>query len=222
MGHNPTPHADHPSTPPTLEAGRASTPRAVWTVDCGSRRGQWKPVPPVNLSGVESHVRCSAISSASVPLAAVIIGTASSPRPNRGARAHPLGVVPPRDDAVARRRDNWGWWRFSRAVARERARARRCPAVRRGAVGGQGVDVSTATVPARTPVTTAAPTTVPTRQCSTATLGNALNSPRGSTVRSRGWGTVRAGGNGGAKYIPEGSPNLEFHPNGSGYIAVPW
>jgi len=43
-----------------------------------------------------------------------------------------------------------------------------------------------------------------------------------------GWGTVRAdGGVGagtyryGAKYIPEGSPNLEWHPNGSGYIPVP-
>jgi hypothetical protein len=37
----------------------------------------------------------------------------------------------------------------------------------------------------------------------------------------KGWGTVRAGGNGGAKYIPEGSPGLTFHANGSGYKPVP-
>lgn len=38
---------------------------------------------------------------------------------------------------------------------------------------------------------------------------------------AKGWGIVYAGGNGGARYIPEGSPNLEFHPNGSGYTPVP-
>ncbi len=37
----------------------------------------------------------------------------------------------------------------------------------------------------------------------------------------RKWGTVFAGGNGGARYIPEGSPGLEFHANGSGYLPVP-
>ena len=37
----------------------------------------------------------------------------------------------------------------------------------------------------------------------------------------RGWGTVGTGGNGGAYYIPEGSPSLTFHRNGSGYIPVP-
>ncbi|MDP3971735.1 MAG: CHAP domain-containing protein, partial [Candidatus Nanopelagicales bacterium] len=37
----------------------------------------------------------------------------------------------------------------------------------------------------------------------------------------KGWGIVYAGVNGGARYIPEGSPNLEFHPNGSGYMPVP-
>lgn len=34
------------------------------------------------------------------------------------------------------------------------------------------------------------------------------------------WGPVGTGGNGGARYIPEGSPGLEFHPNGSGYTPV--
>ena len=38
---------------------------------------------------------------------------------------------------------------------------------------------------------------------------------------ARGWGTVRAGGNQGAKYIPEGSPGLTFHANGDGYVPVP-
>lgn len=37
----------------------------------------------------------------------------------------------------------------------------------------------------------------------------------------KGWGIVYAGRNGGARYIPEGSPNLEFHANGSGYTPVP-
>lgn len=37
----------------------------------------------------------------------------------------------------------------------------------------------------------------------------------------KGWGNVYAGGNGGARFIPEGSPKLEFHPNGSGYVPVP-
>lgn len=36
----------------------------------------------------------------------------------------------------------------------------------------------------------------------------------------KGWGHVGTGGNGGARYIPEGSPELEFHPNGSGYAPV--
>ena len=36
-----------------------------------------------------------------------------------------------------------------------------------------------------------------------------------------GWGTVYAGKDGGAQYIPEGSPGLQFHPNGSGYVPVP-
>jgi hypothetical protein len=36
----------------------------------------------------------------------------------------------------------------------------------------------------------------------------------------KGWGTVRAGGNGGAVDIPEGSPSLTFHTNGSGYAPV--
>lgn len=36
----------------------------------------------------------------------------------------------------------------------------------------------------------------------------------------KGWGVVYAGGNGGARYIPEGSPGLAFHPNGSGYTPV--
>ena len=35
------------------------------------------------------------------------------------------------------------------------------------------------------------------------------------------WGTVWAGVNGGARYIPEGSPNLQFVPNGSGQLPVP-
>jgi len=38
---------------------------------------------------------------------------------------------------------------------------------------------------------------------------------------AKGWGIVYAGGNGGARYIPEGSPNLQFQPNGSGYTPVP-
>ena len=44
----------------------------------------------------------------------------------------------------------------------------------------------------------------------------------------KGWGGVRADGGGtagtyryGAKYIPEGSPGLQFHANGTGYIPVP-
>lgn len=37
----------------------------------------------------------------------------------------------------------------------------------------------------------------------------------------KGWGTVFAGRNGGARYIPEGSGGLEFHANGSGYVPVP-
>jgi|GEM_PF-2021188 len=44
----------------------------------------------------------------------------------------------------------------------------------------------------------------------------------------KGWGSVRADGGTaagtyryGAKYIPEGSPGLAFHPNGSGYLPVP-
>lgn len=37
----------------------------------------------------------------------------------------------------------------------------------------------------------------------------------------KGWGAVGTAGNGGARYIPEGSPGLEFHPNGSGYTPVP-
>lgn len=37
----------------------------------------------------------------------------------------------------------------------------------------------------------------------------------------KGWGPVGTGGNGGARYIPEGSPALQFHPNGSGYTPVP-
>jgi hypothetical protein len=44
----------------------------------------------------------------------------------------------------------------------------------------------------------------------------------------KGWGRVYADGGPaaggyryGAKYIPEGSPNLDFHPNGSGYRPVP-
>jgi hypothetical protein len=37
----------------------------------------------------------------------------------------------------------------------------------------------------------------------------------------KGWGAVHAGGNGGAAYIPEGSPSLTFHQNGSGYVPVP-
>ena len=43
----------------------------------------------------------------------------------------------------------------------------------------------------------------------------------------KGWGSVRADGGAaagkyryGAKYIPEGSPGLQFHPNGSGYMPV--
>lgn len=39
--------------------------------------------------------------------------------------------------------------------------------------------------------------------------------------QARGWGRVYAAGNGCANFIPEGSPNLEFHPNGSGYTPVP-
>jgi surface antigen len=38
---------------------------------------------------------------------------------------------------------------------------------------------------------------------------------------TKGWGTVYAAGNGGAYYIPEGSPSLTFKGNGSGYIPVP-
>jgi hypothetical protein len=44
----------------------------------------------------------------------------------------------------------------------------------------------------------------------------------------KGWGRVYADGGAaagayryGAEYIPEGSPNLQFHPNGSGYLPVP-
>ncbi len=37
----------------------------------------------------------------------------------------------------------------------------------------------------------------------------------------KGWGVVYAAGNGGARYIPEGSGALEFHANGSGYVPVP-
>ena len=37
----------------------------------------------------------------------------------------------------------------------------------------------------------------------------------------KGWGRIWAGGNGGAKWIPEGSPWLQFFANGSGYIPVP-
>lgn len=44
----------------------------------------------------------------------------------------------------------------------------------------------------------------------------------------KGWGSVRADGGAasgtyqyGAKYIPEGSPGLNFHANGSGYLPVP-
>jgi hypothetical protein len=44
----------------------------------------------------------------------------------------------------------------------------------------------------------------------------------------KGWGSVRADGGAksgtyryGAKYIPEGSPGLAFHANGSGYVPVP-
>jgi CHAP domain len=44
----------------------------------------------------------------------------------------------------------------------------------------------------------------------------------------KGWGSVYANGGKaagayryGAKYIPEGSPGLAFHPNGSGYLPVP-
>jgi hypothetical protein len=44
----------------------------------------------------------------------------------------------------------------------------------------------------------------------------------------KGWGAVRADGGAGAgtyrygaKYIPEGSPSLTFHTNGSGYVPVP-
>jgi hypothetical protein len=36
-----------------------------------------------------------------------------------------------------------------------------------------------------------------------------------------GWGTVYAGKDGGAQYIPEGSPSLQFFANGSGYVPVP-
>lgn len=37
---------------------------------------------------------------------------------------------------------------------------------------------------------------------------------------TKGWGTVWAGNNGGAQYIPEGSPGLVFHSNSSGYHPV--
>lgn len=37
----------------------------------------------------------------------------------------------------------------------------------------------------------------------------------------KGWGAVWAGGDGGAQYIPEGSPWLSFQANGSGYVPVP-
>src|SRR5450631_3199615 len=44
----------------------------------------------------------------------------------------------------------------------------------------------------------------------------------------KGWGSVHADGGAaagayryGARYIPEGSPGLAFHPNGSGYLPVP-
>ena len=44
----------------------------------------------------------------------------------------------------------------------------------------------------------------------------------------KGWGRVYADGGAaagvyryGAQYIPEGSPNLQFHPNNSGYLPVP-
>ncbi|MCZ3389664.1 MAG: CHAP domain-containing protein, partial [Actinomycetia bacterium] len=37
----------------------------------------------------------------------------------------------------------------------------------------------------------------------------------------RGWGAVGTVGNGGAAYIPEGSPSLKSYRNGSGYIPVP-
>ncbi|MEI8080609.1 MAG: CHAP domain-containing protein, partial [Actinomycetes bacterium] len=37
----------------------------------------------------------------------------------------------------------------------------------------------------------------------------------------KGWGAIWAGGNGGAQYLPEGSPWLTFFANGSGYTPVP-
>lgn len=37
----------------------------------------------------------------------------------------------------------------------------------------------------------------------------------------KGWGAVWAGGDGGAQYLPEGSPWLSFQANGSGYVPVP-
>ncbi len=37
----------------------------------------------------------------------------------------------------------------------------------------------------------------------------------------KGWGPVWTGGNGGAQYIPEGSPNLQFVRNGGGLLPVP-
>ncbi len=37
----------------------------------------------------------------------------------------------------------------------------------------------------------------------------------------RKWGAVWTGGNGGAQYIPEGSPNLQFVRNGSGLLPIP-
>ena len=39
--------------------------------------------------------------------------------------------------------------------------------------------------------------------------------------RERGWGKVFAAGNSGAAFIPEGSPRLQTHSPGSGYMSVP-
>jgi hypothetical protein len=38
---------------------------------------------------------------------------------------------------------------------------------------------------------------------------------------TKGWGTVHAGGNNGAAYIPEGTAGMVFHANGDGYAPVP-
>lgn len=99
--------------------------------------------------------------------------------------------------------------------------------------------VSPVATPSASPVPT--PTPSPTPQCDTTLVagtgwlgGTGVNVYRNSgcgwrqcvelaarLYTAKGWGKVWAGRNGGAQYIPEGSPGLEFHPNSTSYVPVP-